>query len=141
MPNKPGMPYSTSKMAVYLTKQIESLKGEKSQREIAAEMGYDKPNIISMFKRGEAKVPLDKIPALAKSLHVDAAHLFRLALNEYWPNKQDVVGEIFGNIATTNEMEIFVKKWRAKTNDNDPPSSEHIEAAVDKILNEIFATK
>lgn len=57
--SKPGMPYSETSMARYLTKQIDALSGIKNQREIAAEIGYDKPNMISMFKRGETKVPLD----------------------------------------------------------------------------------
>jgi hypothetical protein len=29
-------------------------------------------------------VPLDKIPLLAKALGVDPAHMFRLALEQYW---------------------------------------------------------
>ena len=38
-----------------------------------------------MFKRGEVKVPLNKIPLLAKAINADPAHLFRLALEQYWP--------------------------------------------------------
>src|SRR5580704_11911538 len=82
---KPGMPFAGSSIAKYLDKQIDALKGVKTQREIAAEIGYDKPNMISMFKHAEVKAPLDKIPSLAKALHVDPAHLFRLALEQYWP--------------------------------------------------------
>ncbi|MGZ9053126.1 MAG: helix-turn-helix domain-containing protein [Rhodoplanes sp.] len=65
-----------------MNKQITAISGVKSQREIAAELGYERPNIISMMKRGETKLPLDKVPALAKALHVDPAHLFRLALEQ-----------------------------------------------------------
>jgi len=52
---KAGMPFAGTMVAKYLDKQIDALKGVKTQREIALEAGYDKPNIISMFKRGEAK--------------------------------------------------------------------------------------
>jgi hypothetical protein len=65
---KPGMPFADSAVAKYIDKKIDELKGVKTQREIAAEIDYDKPNMISMFKRGEARVPLDKIPLLAKAL-------------------------------------------------------------------------
>ena len=102
--SKPGRPFAGSLIANYLEKQIEALKGTKSQREIAGEIGYESPNLISMFKRGEARVPLDKIPLLAKALYVHPSHLFRLALQQYsGPNKGDVVAAIFGNLATENE--------------------------------------
>jgi transcriptional regulator with XRE-family HTH domain len=103
---KPGIVGSTSRIAQYLTKQIDALQGRKNQREIAAEIGYDKPNMISMFKRGETKVPIEKIPALAKALHVDSAHLFRLAMEQYWPEMHEAVHQAIGNVVTENEYQI-----------------------------------
>jgi len=41
-----------SSIAKYLDKQIEALKSVKTQRQIAADIGYEKPNIVSMFKLG-----------------------------------------------------------------------------------------
>lgn len=41
---KPGMPFADGAIAIYLDKQIDALKGVKTQREIAAEIGYEKPN-------------------------------------------------------------------------------------------------
>ena len=111
--------HEDSALAKYLTKQIEALSSTKSQREIAAEMGYDKPNIISMFKRGETKVPLDRIPSLAKALHVDPAHLFRLALEQHNPEISKVIDQVFGNVVTDNEMKV-IKKIRDITHNTDP---------------------
>lgn len=111
--NRPGMPFAQSSIAKYLDKQIEALKGVKTQRQIAAEIGYEKPNMISMFKRGEVRVPLDKIPALAKALEVDPGHLFRLALEQYWPGLRETIQAIFGRVVTANEEEILIKPWRA----------------------------
>lgn len=116
---KPGMPFSNSRIAVYLTKQIDALQGMKSQREIAADIGYEKPNMISMFKRGEAKVPIDKIPALAKSINVDPAFLFRLAMEQYWPDLSEAVSAVFGDIITKNERDLL-KKVRSWTKNTDP---------------------
>lgn len=137
-PTKPGMPFANSAIAKFLDKQIDSLKGVKTQREIADEIGYDKPNMISMFKRGETKVPLDKIPQLAKALGVDAGHLFRLALEQYWPDQAKLILGIFGRTATENEETILLKKWRAASQDLDPASSARIEAAVDNMLEDLF---
>src|SRR5271157_5534513 len=99
------MPFANSSIAKYLDRRIDNLKGVKTQREIAVEIGYEKPNMISMFKRGETKVPLDKIPLLAKALHVDPAHLFRMAMEQQWPGMKETVDTIFKNVASDNEAE------------------------------------
>lgn len=126
-------PHEDSAIAVYLSKQIEALSGVKSQREIAYEVGYEKPNIISMLKRGETKVPLDKVPALAKALHVDPTHLFRLALEQHSPQVAKIFQQIIGNTVTDNEFEI-VEKIRAYTKNADPKAS----ATQLRRLKEIF---
>jgi transcriptional regulator with XRE-family HTH domain len=123
-------------IAIYISKQIHNLKGVKTQREIAAEVGYDKPNMISMLKTGDTKVPLEKIPLLAKALNVDPAHLFRLALEQYWPGLTSTIAEIFGTLATSNEESIFLTKWRAATGNTDPAPNARIDAAMDRMLDE-----
>ena len=117
--SKPGMPYADSSIARYLDKKIYELKGVKTQREIAQEVGYETPNIISMFKRGESKLPLNKIPLLSKALGVDPAHMFRLALEQYWPDRSEIIAKLFGRLASENEEEILLKHWRAATRDTD----------------------
>jgi transcriptional regulator with XRE-family HTH domain len=125
--SKAGMPYADAPIAEYLTKQIDVQASlGKNQRQIAAEIGYEKPNMISMFKRGEAKVPLDKIPALARALNVDPALLFRLAIQQYWPELLKSVAEIFGTVLTKNEVEI-IKHIRAVTKGSDPDLTTDLE--------------
>ncbi len=136
--SKPGMPYSETPMAHYLTKQIDALSGIKNQREIAAEIGYEKPNMISMFKRGETKVPLDKIPLLAKALRVDPAHLFRLAMEQQWPGMKVVVDEIFKNIASDNETENLLKPWREITKERDPSPNSRTAKILERAFKEIM---
>ncbi len=114
-----GIPYSTSRIANYLSRQIDALQGRKNQREIANEIGYDKPNMISMFKRGETKVPIEKIPALAKAIHVDPAHLMRLAMEQYWPEMNEAVHQTLGHVATENEFQIL-QLIRDLSGDEDP---------------------
>jgi transcriptional regulator with XRE-family HTH domain len=132
------MPYSETPMAHYLTKQIDALSGIKNQREIAAEIGYEKPNMISMFKRGETKVPLDKIPLLAKALRVDPAHLFRLAMEQQWPGMKVVVDEIFKNIASDNETENLLKPWREITKERDPSPNSRTAKILERAFKEIM---
>lgn len=71
------------KVAEYLTAQIDICG--KSQKIIAEEVGFPKANILTMMKYGSTKVPIDRVPALAKSLGVDPAKFMRLVLAEYQP--------------------------------------------------------
>lgn len=43
-------PHADTALCKFVTKQIAALSGVKSQRVIAAEVGYDRPNLISMIK-------------------------------------------------------------------------------------------
>ena len=85
--------------------------------------------MISMFKRGETKVPLEKIPALARALRVDPGHLFRLALEQYWPDRGEVIEQIFGNTVSANEYEI-VREIRALSDNADPSMTPALRSAL-----------
>jgi hypothetical protein len=129
--SKPGFPFADSVIAKYLTKRINALAGVRSQREIAAEVGYDGPNMISMMKRGEARVPLAKVPALAKSIGVAPAFLFKLALQQYWPDHPDTVAAVFGTVVTKNEAAILAS-IRLSSDDSDPELTRELEHALMK---------
>lgn len=120
-PNRKAVspPHADTPLCRFLNKQITAISGVKSQREIAAEAGYDKPNILSMIKNGDTKLPLDKVPALAKALGVDPKHLFRLTIEQHHPEVARVAHEIFGNVVTDNEMAL-VRMFREVTDDVDP---------------------
>jgi hypothetical protein len=130
-------PFANTALARFLDRRIEELKGVKTQREIAYEVGYKTPNLISMFRHGESKVPLDKIASLARSLDVDAGHLLRLGLEQYWPGLNDAIKEILGRIATTNEEDLFLKKWRLMTDNSDPTPTSQMKERVGRIIEQI----
>ena len=113
------LPHAQTALAKFLSTKLTELKGEITLREIAAKLGYPKGNIISMFRTGECRVPLDKIPALAAALHVDVAHLMRLGLEQYWPDKMQVITEVFSRVVTTHEMAL-ISELRKRTNNSDP---------------------
>ncbi|MFH1819647.1 MAG: hypothetical protein ABIK82_22680 [Pseudomonadota bacterium] len=58
----------------------------KTQAQIAAECGFESANVITMFKKGQTKLPINRVGPLAKALNVDPAHLLRLVLLEYLPD-------------------------------------------------------
>lgn len=92
-------------VAEFLEKAID-LSG-KSQRLIAQEVGYAKPNVVSMMKQGITKIPLDKIPAFAKSCNVDPAAFMRIAMEEYWPEAWKTIQFTFGESLSRNEMALI----------------------------------
>lgn len=110
MSKKPQLP-----IADYITQQI-ALSGV-AQKEIARELGYDKPNIITMFKQGSTKVPLNKIAPLARILGIDAIHLLRMAMLEYQPETWNVLEQIMGRQVVTDSEAFIVDLVRQAAGD------------------------
>lgn len=105
------MPIKPTDMTVaeYLTKAME-LSG-KTQREIGQEVGYLRPNVLSMMKMGQTKVPVDKIPSLARSCGVDPVVFLRIAMHEYYPELWEVLNAHFGETLSKNEQAL-IKTYR-----------------------------
>lgn len=57
-----------------------------TQKEIAEHAGFEKPNVIYMFKTGKTKIPLDKAGRVAEKLGLDAREFWFKCLLEYQPN-------------------------------------------------------
>lgn len=109
-------------VAEYLTRQIDTItkSGEKTQKDIADELGYTKPNIITMFKQGKTNLPLNKVGPMAKALGVDSVYLLRMVLNEYYPETYTAIEHLLkGGIVTKNEEHI-VMRLRELTHHADP---------------------
>ena len=107
MTDKPVYPFSHTSVVKVVARRLEELVEAKRQREVAREIGYDKPNMISMIKRGEVKVPFEKIPALADALEVDQGHFFRLAFEQHWPEHAKIINDVFGTVLSRNEAAII----------------------------------
>jgi len=85
-----------------------SLSG-KTQRAIAEDLGYDNPNIVTLFKQGKTKVPVNKVPALARSLGVDPVKLLRLVMREYMPDTWEVLDSLLGASLVSEEEHALLK--------------------------------
>ncbi len=68
----------------------------KSHSELAESLGYDSQNIISMFKSGKTRVPLVKVPVLARLVGLDATALLREWFAAYQPEALPVIEAHFG---------------------------------------------
>lgn len=79
----------------------------KTLRVIAEDVGYPKPNILSMMKLGQTKIPIEKVPALARSCGVDEKQFVRSALQEYMPETFKVITASLGQMLTANEIALL----------------------------------
>ena len=92
-------------VAAFISARI--AESDKTQHQIASECGYDKPNIMTMFKQGKTRVPLNKVGPLATALGVDPALLLRLTLAEYAPETWEAIDRIAGrSLISENEMDL-----------------------------------
>ena len=93
-------------VAQYLTYHINN--SDKTQRQIALEIGYTKANIITMFKQGLTKLPLEKIGPLAKALEIAPDELFYKVMNEYMPETFEALSPILcGQLVSKEELELL----------------------------------
>jgi hypothetical protein len=117
--------------ANYLANQIRI--SEVPQKDIAGALGYENANIVSMFKKGLTKVPIEKVPALAKALHLDPAHLLMLAMREYMPEAFATIQKTLGYAITENEF-VLVSEVRKATKDRDPVFSKDELAKIRAVV-------
>jgi hypothetical protein len=114
-----GLYQQSETVAQILTKAISD--SGKTQTVICKEIGYTKPNIITMFKQGKTRVPLDKVGLLARSLELDAREFFRVVLGEYMPETLKAI-EPFLTIDGMTSQELFlVESYRMACARKDQP--------------------
>lgn len=113
-------PYANSPAARFLTERMRHLKHLKSQREIAREAGFINSNMLSLLKSGANKIPLDRVPALAKALEADAPYLMRLSLEQsVGPTAAAAIVECFGTPVSENELG-WLEALREASDNSDP---------------------
>lgn len=103
-------------VAEYLSEKI--AESGKTQRAIAEECGFESPNIITMFKKGDTRLPLNRIEPLASALNVDSARLLRLVMLEYMPRTWDMIEwTMKGAVLTESELRLvsMYRQLRATT--------------------------
>lgn len=101
------MSKNTPTVADFINHQI-NVSG-KSQAMIAKEVGFERPNIISMIKLGATKLPIDKIIPMARALNIDRVFMMKLALEEYMPGFWDGISSLLEQpIITNNEIKLLL---------------------------------
>lgn len=88
---------------------------DKSQKDIAREVGFNQPNNISMIKEGITKLPINRVPAFAKALGVDPIHLLRITMQEYMPETWQVIEQLLGGSMISEQEKVLLSVVRKTT--------------------------
>lgn len=127
-------PHADSRLAKFLNTRLLELKHKKTQAQIAEEAGFVNPNMLTMIKQGSTKLPLDRVPDLAKALDTDRALLLRLAFEQAEGSTiAAAIYEIIGEPVTENERG-WLAEIRDASGDTDPRLTSRAKAAVRSVL-------
>lgn len=131
---KIGKPFANTSLVKFLQQEILKLNHLKNQSEISKQAGFRTPNVLSMIKTGESRLPLDRVVALAKALECDPALLFKLALEQQGvEHTREAVDQIFRGIVTENEA-AWLQVIRDASRNSDPPLTGRTERALRAIF-------
>lgn len=127
-------PYQHSPAAALVADRVRDLAHCKTQAEIAAEAGFPNPNMLTYLKNGRNKVPLDRVPNLAKALEVDPAYMMRLSLDQsIGATAAKAITEILGTPVSENER-LWLEEIRDASDNSDPRPTGRSRAVLRKMF-------
>ncbi len=113
-------PFADTRLQRFLEKRILELRPLKTQSQIAEEAGFAQPNFLSMVKTGTTRLPLDRVPALAKALECDPTRMFMLAIEQRGGDTTEAaIQAIFGTLVSDNEVD-WLEEIRTASGHADP---------------------
>lgn len=97
-----------SELATLISTRLQDISDRKSQGEVAEEVGFVSKNVLSIIKRGDTKLPLDRVEPLAKALDLDLRTVMLMALRQYYSDDTiAAIREVFLDDLTKTEHEII----------------------------------
>jgi hypothetical protein len=98
----------TYQLAEFLNHNWDEKVG-RTNEDVAQELGYRAANLISMWRTGKTRIPLEKMPDIARLMKVDIALLLPLWLEQQWGDRDDGgnLRAIFERFATVREGELL----------------------------------
>lgn len=127
-------PHAETRLAKFISKRIDELKGTKAQIDIANQAGFTNPNFLSMLKTGSSKLPIDRVPDLARALDSDPAYVLRLTLEQQLgPVAARAVNDLLGTPLSKNER-VWIEELRDASDNLDPTMTKKSRAALRAIF-------
>jgi len=98
-------------LAVFIAGKLDT--SEKTQTEIAAEVGFEHPNVLSMIKSGATQIPIGRVPALADALEIPRDELLRRCLDAYLPELYAILAMVLPGTMFNDEQVEMVRMVEA----------------------------
>ena len=132
--NMPKRPHADTRLAQFISDRVKNLRHRTTQLEIASDAGFLNPNMISMLKSGATKLPLDRVPNLARALECDPAYLLRLTLEQVAGDTgAQAIIEILSTPVSSNELG-WLQEIRDASDHNDPRITARSRSAIRAIF-------
>lgn len=102
-------------MAAYLAANF-SRRCSLTNEQVALDLGYTAANVLSLWKTGKSRVPLDRLPGIARLMRIDIAELLPLWIEQHAPDTPrtgvsrttyEQIQEVFERIATAHEAPLL----------------------------------
>jgi hypothetical protein len=115
---------------------------DKTQAEITQELGFEKTNVLTMFKQGRSPFPIKYVIPLAKATGNLPDKLMQVCLKEYFPDVLECIAVTQKGVIDDCE-ESVLKAWRKfrKTETRDPEMAAVRMNKLKKAFEEIFSNK
>jgi hypothetical protein len=127
-------PHADTRLAKFVAKRIDELKGTKAQVEIATQAGFKNTNFLTMVKQGTCKLPIDRVPDLARALDTDPAYLLRLTFAQQLGEVASrAVNDLLGTPLSQNER-AWIEELRDASDNLDP----HLTRKTREALRSMF---
>ena len=84
-----------------------------SDHDLGAALGFEREIVVSLIKAGSMRFPLNKVPALAAVLQLDAADLLKIALHESDPALAQLIEEAFNPMHLSATEVDMIKHQRS----------------------------
>lgn len=88
-----------------------------TDQELSTAVGFERQIALTLIKQGSMKLPLNKVPAFAAALELDAADLLRAAIRESDPALGQLIEEVFNPMRLTATEVTLVKHLRELSGD------------------------
>ena len=99
----------TYQLAEFMNRNWDASVG-RTNEDVAGELGYRSANIISMWRTGRTRVPLDKLPGVARLMKLDMVALLPAWFEQQWGDRTDVAvlqKTILSRITTDREARLL----------------------------------
>lgn len=91
-----------------------------TDQELATALGYESTKVIEMFRTGQMRVPLNKVPPLASALNIEPGVLMRRLLADVDPDLLDAIEHCLGAICLSNGERKLIEAIRKANRGAEP---------------------